>query len=170
MRRASLEDLLAAIPEDYWDRRPPGDEWTAAAHLRHVATVDDLLVEVLAAAKAGAEEVILGGSNAGGSDDARTDAMRSVEGLSIEQLIRRMRDSRAGAIARIGRLGGAGLESMVLFPGAVDAWGTPLRWPLRSYLASWVEHDGVHAEAIRAAVSTPPDLATVMLTRRQAGP
>ncbi len=166
MRRAALEGLLEAVPGDYWDRRAPEDEWSAVEHLRHVATVDDLLVSLLREAGTGLDEVSLGG--APGEDD-RIAAMHSVERLSVEELVRRMRGARQRAVRQVGRLGQEALETAVLMPGAVDAWGMPVRWALRSYLVAWVGHDDVHAAAIRRAISTPPDLSTIMVTRRRRG-
>lgn len=164
MRRAALESLLAAVPGDYWKRRAPEEEWAAVEHLRHVATVDDLVVGILREAEAGRREVALGDPNA---EDPRLVAMRAVGELSVEELVQRMRESRGRAVWQVGRLGPDSLETAVVMSGAVDAWGLPVRWPLRTYLAAWVEHDDVHAGAIREAISTPPDLSTIMMARRR---
>ncbi len=166
MRRAALEGLLEAVPGDYWDRRSPEDDWSALEHLRHVATVDDLLVSLLGEVESGLDEVSLTGGPGG---DERIAAMHWVEGLSVEELVGRMRGARQRAARQVGRLGQDALETAVLMPGAVDAWGLPVRWPLRSYLVAWVEHDDVHAAAIRQAISTAPDLSTIMVTRRRHG-
>ena len=167
MRRAALEGLLEAVPGDYWDRRAPEDEWSAVEHLRHVATVDDLLVSLLREVESGLDEVWLAGGAPSGDD--RIAAMRSVEGLSVEELAGRMRGARQRAARQVGRLGQVALETAVIMPGAVDAWGMPVRWPLRRYLVAWVEHDDVHGTAIRRAISTPPDLSTIMVTQRRPG-
>jgi hypothetical protein len=164
MRRSTLEDLVAAIPPSYWARQAPGDDWTAAAHLRHLATVDDFIVEILDAVRSGQPEVGLGSS---AIEDRRLEAIRSLEGSPLEEVVQRLRTSRPTALALVARLGPVELEAVVIAERTVDAWGAPLRWPLRTYLAAWAEHDDVHAHAIREAVSTHPDLSAVMLTHRR---
>ena len=49
-RRHVLEGLIASVPDDYWDRQASDDAWTALDHVRHVATVDSMLVELAEAA------------------------------------------------------------------------------------------------------------------------
>ena len=60
-RRHVLEGLIAAAPEEYWARRAAGDAWTALDHLRHVATIDRVIVELGEAAAGSAGALWVGG-------------------------------------------------------------------------------------------------------------
>ena len=162
-RRHMLEGLIESVPDDYWQRQASGDDWTALDHLRHVATVDRMLVELLTAAQESDEELWAGDT----SDEAELEARRvalmdGVREQTFEALVETMRGSREAAFEVVLGLPAAALEREVRVAGA------PQGFPLRTYLAVWAEHDSEHEAAIRRAIETPPDATTLTLAARRA--
>jgi hypothetical protein len=164
-RRWQLEALVAAIPEGYWDRRAPGDDWSARDHLAHLATVDQLVVELLDALRQG-QQAWLGGPEPAALERRREDARLRVRGEPTGVLLATMRAERGRALAALRSSPATLLDGTVRVASVLDAWGRATSWSLRAYLASWIEHDDLHAEAIRRAITVPPDLSTVLLARR----
>ena len=162
-RRHMLEGLIESVPDDYWARQASGDDWTALDHLRHVATVDRMLVALLMAAQELDEELWAGDT----SDEAELEArrvalMEGVREQGVEALIETMGKSRAAAVEAVLELPAAALDREVRVAGA------PQGLPLRTYLAIWAEHDSEHEAAIRRAIETPPDATTLTLAARRA--
>jgi hypothetical protein len=165
--RFALDGLLDAIPESYWERAAPGDFWSARNHLQHLATVEAALVQDLVSVIDGAAELWLAGSpDAALFHERRAAVMEAVAGLPCDALRGEMAANRALAVATLGALTPDHMEAGLLIAGVVDRWGQPVRYSLREYLAAWPNHDLAHDGAIRAAISTPPDLSAVALTRR----
>lgn len=168
-RRQVLEGLIESVPEDYWERQDSGDAWTALDHLRHVATVDAMLVELVEAAREPDKELW-----AGKTDDVevlearRVALMDTVREQPVETLVETMRESRARAVETVLGMSVETLDREVRVAGALNEWGEQLAFPLRGYLAVWVEHDGEHEAAIRRAIATPPDVTTLTLAARRA--
>lgn len=168
-RRQVLEGLIESVPDDYWERQDSGDAWTALDHLRHVATVDQMLLELVEAAQESDEELW-----AGKTDDVevlearRVALMDGVREQSVETLVETMRESRERAVGTVLGMSVETLDREVRVAGALNEWGEQLTFPLRGYLAVWVEHDGEHEAAIRRAIATPPDVTTLTLAARRA--
>lgn len=161
-RRQVLEGLIESVPDDYWERQA-GDAWTALDHLRHVATVDAMLVELLEAAQESNEELWAGNTNDVAMLEARRVAlMDRVREQPVETLVETMRESREGAVAAALQMPAAALDREVRVAGA------PQPLPLRTYLAIWAEHDSEHEAAIRQAIEAPPDASTLTLAARRA--
>lgn len=165
-RRAMLDGLLDAIPTSYWEQRAPGDAWSVRNHLEHVATADRPLLALLEEARRGTGEAWLGGPEPGAFLRARDEAMTEVSALPIGDLRDLLCASRAAVETALATLPFAACECAVRVAGAEDRWGMPVAWPLRTYLASWAGHDGLHEAAIRNAITSPPDLVTIMQARR----
>ncbi len=166
--RRSLEGLIDAMPGDYWERRAEADMWTARNHLEHVATIEDLLAEDLERVIAGVGQMWVGGSpDAAVLERRRTAAMAAVAALTVKDLTECMSTARRHAGNRLALLTPQALEVRVMVPGVVDAWGQPLGLLLREYLAAWPTHDTEHEAAIRYAITRPPDMSAVALTRRR---
>jgi hypothetical protein len=166
-QRALLDDLLDAVPAGYWARRAPGEGWNAQQNLQHLATIEALLRDDIVRVRDSDGQAWLGGA----PDPARLMALReaalaSMAGEGVPALRGRMAANRAALVALLNDLAVDELDAGVLFPGVTDAWGTPLRWDLRHYLAAWPVHDAEHAATIRAALAAPPDLSTIAITRR----
>ncbi len=168
-RRQVLEGLIESVPDEYWERQDSGDAWTALDHLRHVATVDQMLLELVEAAQQSDEELW-----AGKTDDVevlearRVALMDTVREQSVDTLVETMRESRARAVGTVLGMSVETLDREVRVAGALNEWGEQLAFPLRGYLAVWVEHDGEHVAAIRRAIATPPDVTTLTLAARRA--
>jgi hypothetical protein len=96
-------------------------------------------------------------------------AVEASGGFQPEELRLRITDARAGVVVRIRELSLPQLEAGIRIAGVTDRWGAPRRWTLREYLEAWTRHDPEHEESIRRAISTPPDLSTVVLTQRRRG-
>ena len=47
------------------------------------------------------------------------------------------------------------LDVPLFAAGVANAWGQPVRFTVRTYLAEWATHDLVHARCIREAVRQP---------------
>lgn len=166
--RRSLEGLIEAVPEDYWERRADADAWTAHNHLEHLATIEDLLAEDLDRVIAGVGVLWIGGSpDAAVLERRRTAAMAEVAALPVEDLAERMSTARQHAGNRLALLTPQALEVRVMVPGVVDLWGQPLGLLLREYLAAWPTHDSEHEAAIRRAMTRPPDMSAVALTQKR---
>ena len=168
-RRQVLEGLIESVPDDYWVRQASGDAWTALDHLRHVATVDAMLVELVEAAREPGKELWAGDT----SDEAvlearRVELMDRVREQPVGRLLETMRESREEALEVVLGMSVETLDREVRVAGALNAWGEPQAFPLRAYLAVWVEHDGEHEAAIRGAIETPPDVTTLTLAARRA--
>ncbi|MCY3645759.1 MAG: DinB family protein [Chloroflexi bacterium] len=168
-RRQVLEGLIESVPDDYWERQDSGDAWTALDHLRHVATVDQMLVELVEAAQESDEELWAGKTdNVEVLEARRVALMDKVREQSVDTLVETMRESRARAVGTVLGMTVETLDREVRVAGALNEWGEQLAFPLRGYLAVWVEHDGEHEAAIRRAIATPPDVTTLTLAARRA--
>jgi uncharacterized damage-inducible protein DinB len=166
--RELVEQLLDVIPGEYWFRRAAGEEWSARKHLEHLATAEDLLVEDLQRVIDGATQVWLGGSqDASATARRREEAMQAVAEEPVSALRERMHASREHTLTVLARVDAGHLEATLLVPGVTNPWGEPLRLSLREYLAAWPAHDTEHEAAIRRAITAPPDLSAVALTRRR---
>ncbi|MEO9254213.1 MAG: DinB family protein [Tepidiformaceae bacterium] len=166
--RQLLDDLLDVIPDEYWLRRAIGEDWNARNHLEHVATADDLLDGDLERVIAGSPQIWLGGNaDAAVLGELRRGAIDAVADESIRGLREQMARGRERTLASLGQLRSVHLETAVFVPGLMTAWGEPFRLPLREYLAAWPSHDSEHEAAIRRAITSPPDLSAVALTRRK---
>ncbi|MXY87675.1 MAG: DinB family protein [Dehalococcoidia bacterium] len=162
-RRHMLEGLIESVPNDYWERQASGDDWNALDHLRHVATVDGMLVDLLKAAQESDEELWAGDtSDEAELEERRVALMDGVRELTLDTLVETMRGSREAAFEVVLGLPAAALEREVRVAGA------PQGFPLRTYLAVWAEHDSEHEAAIRRAIETPPDATTLTLAARRA--
>ena len=162
-RRHVLEGLIASVPEDYWDRRAPDDAWTALDQVRHVATVDRMLVQLVEAARESGEELWAGDtSDAAVLEERRVALMDGVREQTVGALVEMMRESRAEAVEAVLGMSVEALDREVRVAGA------PQGFPLRTYLAIWAEHDSEHEAAIRRAIETPPDATTLTLAARRA--
>ena len=171
-RRHVLEGLIESIPEEFWGRQAQDDDWTALDHLRHVATVDGLVVELAEAARRTREALWVGGAtDAAELEGRRLALMAAVAGQPVEDLVETMRASRGEAVEAVLALSQGALDGEVRVAGVLTAWGEPHTFSLRAYLGAWAEHDGEHEAAIRRAVETPPDFTTLTLAaRRGRGP
>ena len=162
--RLTLEGLIAAVPADYWERRGGGDAWAALDHLRHVATIDVLVIELVEVVAEPGTALWVGGTRDAEVLDARRVAlMAGLQGREIDELRAAMRRSRAAAVEALLALTPAALEREVRVAGVTTPWGEPRAFALRAWLAHWAAHDGEHERAIRRAVETPPDAATLTL-------
>ena len=169
-RRHVLEGLIASVPEDYWDRRAPDDAWTALDHVRHVATVDAMVVELLEAAERPEEELWAGGVRDVAELEARrVELMDGVRDQDIHELVVTMRESREAVVAALLAIRVEALDREVRVAGVVTPWGEPHASSLRAHLAGWAgQHDGEHEAAIRRAIETPPDVTALTLAARRA--
>ena len=165
--RFALEGLFDALPESYWERAAPGDAWNARNHLQHLATVEAVMVEDLSRVIDGANDLWLGGSaDAAFFYERRAATMKAVSDLASAALRGEMSANRAHAVNSLGALTADHMEASLRIPGVVDRWGQHVRYSLREYLTAWPNHDVAHESAIRTAISAPPDLGAVALTRR----
>ena len=168
-RRHVLEGLIASVPADYWERQASGDAWTALNHVRHVATVDRMLVELAeGAGRPGAGLWVGGTRDAGALESGRIALMEGVGEQGIDELVATMRDSREAAVEAMLALPVEALDREVRVAGVLTPWGEPHVFTVRAYLAAWAEHDGEHEGAIRRAIETPPDATTLTLAARRA--
>lgn len=165
-RRQSLLGLVAAIPPGYWLRSGPGDAWTARHHLQHVATADDFLGALIETVCSGGEAWLGGTRDLPALLQARAAAIEEHAPLTLSALIDRLSQSRQVLAERLSELDRVHLAAPVFIAGRISHWGEPLPLALSAYLASWAGHDAGHEMAIREAVSTPPDLSAVALSRR----
>lgn len=169
-RLTSLEGLIDAVPEGYWARRASGEAWSAHDHLAHLATIDVLTSETLAEILDGAPVAWLAGTTVPIELAARrTASLQEAQAATPRTLRERMRQTRAELARVVSSLNGASLESNICVAGVLDAWGEPIAFGVRRYLAALPEHDTGHELAIRRAITTAPDLSTVALTRRRSG-
>lgn len=166
-RRVSLEGLLDALPEHFWERVAPGEVWSIRQQVAHIGHTDEVMALLLAEARDGRREVWVGGT-----DDAReflevrsAAVMRAGE-LGIDELRAIAVSSREQVVEAVSGLENEHLEAGIRIAAAVDRWGVPVLWSLREYLAAWTAHDPEHETSIRAAMVTAPDLSTVALTQR----
>ena len=161
-RRHVLEGLIESVPEDYWQRQASEDDWTALDHLRHVATVDRMLVDLVKAAQESDEDLWAGNTNdAEVLEERRVALMDGVREQAVETLVDTMRESRERAVQAVQAMSAAALDRDVRVAGA------PQAFPLRTYLTVWTEHDGEHEAAIRRAIETPPDFTALTLAARR---
>lgn len=169
-RRHVLEGLIASVPDEYWERRAPGDDWTALDHVRHVATVDAMMVELVEAAERPGEELWAGGAREADELEARrTELMDGVRDQDIHALVATMRESREAAVGALLALSQGALDREVRVAGVLTPWGEPHASSLRVHLGGWAaEHDREHEAAIRRAIETPPDLTALTLAARRA--
>ncbi|MCY4391127.1 MAG: DinB family protein [Chloroflexi bacterium] len=168
--RHVLEGLIASVPEDYWDRQAPDDAWTALDHMRHVATVDRMVVELLEAAERPEEELWAGGVRDEAALEARrVELMDGVRAQDIHELVATMRESREAVVAALLAVRVETLEREVRVAGVLTPWGEPHASSLRTHLTGWAgQHDGEHEAAIRRAIETPPDVTALTLAARRA--
>ena len=168
-RRHVLEGLIASVPEDYWDRRASDDAWTALDHVRHVATVDGMVVELAEAAERPGEGLWVGGTrDAAALEARRLGLMDGVRDQDIDELVATMRASREAVVGALLALPVEALDREVRVAGVLTPWGEPHTFSLRAYLTAWAEHDGEHDAAIRRAIETPPDVTALTLAARRA--
>lgn len=165
-RRQSLLGLVAAIPTAYWPRTAPGDAWSARNHLEHVATADAFLDGIIASLVDGAETWLAGTADPRDLLAARAEAMQRFEGAPLDAILKAMTLARTRLAQSLAVLERSHLLEPVFIAGHVSAWGEPRSITVGSYLGAWAAHDSAHESAIREAVSTPPDLVAVALTRR----
>lgn len=167
-RRHMLEGLIESVPADYWERRASGDTWTALDHVRHVATIDGIVAELVEAAAQPGEALWVGATRDVASLQARRVAlMEGVAEQGVDELLATMQESREAATGALLALAVEALDREVRVAGVLTAWGEPHRFTLRAYLAAWAEHDGEHEAAIRRAIETPPDATTLSLAARR---
>lgn len=164
-RRQSLLGLVEAVPEDYWGRGESQDSWRARTHLEHLAAMEPLVARLLTDVVAEGVGVVAGAVTMEELGRARERAMAVFEGKPIAELREAMGEGLARVRQALGKLEPGHLDAAVSIGGATDAWGQPVTWHLREYLRTWAEHDGEHEAAIRAAITTPPDLSAVALGR-----
>ena len=162
-----LEGLLDSIPATYWERQASDDAWSARDHLRHLATIDDLVLPLVQNACAGCAVMWLAGPEPGDPERQRMAAMDSVAGASTAELRARMSASREAVTGAVSQLPHDALERLVRMASSANSRGRLQEWPLRTYLAGWAEHDTVHEGAIRRAMTAPPDLSAVALVRQR---
>ena len=168
-RRHVLEGLIASVPDEYWERRAPGDDWTALDHVRHVATVDAMVVELVEAAERPGELWAGGVREADELEARRTALMDGVRDRDIHELVATMRESREAAVGALLALSQGALDREVRVAGVLTPWGEPHASSLRVHLGGWAaEHDREHEAAIRRAIETPPDLTALTLAARRA--
>ncbi len=169
-RRHVLEGLIASVPEDYWERRAPDDAWTALDHVRHVATVDAMVVELVEAAERSGEELWAGGVRDEAALEARrVELMDGVGDQDIHELVATMRASREAVVEALLAIGAGALDRDVRVAGMLTPWGEPHASSLRTHLTGWAgQHDAEHEAAIRRAIETPPDATTLTLAARRA--
>jgi hypothetical protein len=165
-RRQSLLGLVTAIPSAYWLRTAPGDAWSARNHLEHVATADTFLDHIVTTLVDGAEAWLAGTADPRDLLAARAEAMRSFDGVPLDAILEAMTAARTRLAQSLAVLERSHLLAPVFIAGHVSAWGEPRAITFGSYLDAWAAHDSAHESSIRDAVSTPPDLVTVALTRR----
>ena len=168
--RHVLEGLIASVPEDYWDRQAPDDAWAALDHVRHVATVDRMVVELLEAAERPEEELWAGGVRDEAALEARrVELMDGVRDQDIHELVATMRESREAVVVALLAIRVEALDREVRVAGVVTPWGEPHASSLRAHLTGWAgQHDGEHEAAIRRAIETPPDVTALTLAARRA--
>lgn len=166
-RRHAIEDLLRSAPAPFWQRTAEGDAWSARAHVAHLASMDAPVARLAQCALTGERAAWLWDTEVPQSlEAARRQAMAALAESSAGELSEALNAARAAIVPALAALKPESLEMRVLVAGANDSWGTPVSWPLRTYLVHWAEHDAIHEAAIRAAFTTPPDLSAVALTRR----
>ncbi|HEX6029835.1 MAG TPA: DinB family protein [Tepidiformaceae bacterium] len=159
VRRISLLGLLEVIPPDFWPRREPGEEWTARNHLEHVATADALLRETIDAVVRQADLEV-------SYIERRAQLMDAAAGVSLLELRDRMETERAATIASLAGVDALLLDELILIPGSVDSFGQGVALPLRTVVTAWAEHDTGHEIAIRTAITTHPDAASLAAAAR----
>ena len=166
--RVSLDGLLDVLPPDYWSRVAAGSRWTVRNQLAHIISADQLLIELLDKVSRGSRSVWVGGTEDPTELLMQREAPLSrMAALRLNELRATAVDARAAVQSSCAGLDASMLDTEVFIAGAVDRWGAPVRWSLRSYLASWAAHDSAHELDIGAAIATPPDLSTVALTQRR---
>jgi Mycothiol maleylpyruvate isomerase N-terminal domain len=160
--RVQLDDLLDVVPAGHWQRSEPGAAWTARNHLEHLATVDRSLEADIERTREG-DSWIGGSADAAAFRAARAEAIARLSDHKEGELRTLMQNARRGVTLALGRIGPNQLETRLFVPGMPDRWGQPASVSLREYLVSWANHDREHADAIRRAVTTPPDLSAAAL-------
>jgi hypothetical protein len=156
VRRFSILGLASVIPDDFWTRRAPSDEWAAHQHLVHALSADAAVAEFIAGKLEGP-----------GLEAARARAMAEAAELPLPELIERAAAGRSQLIEVLTEMTPADLERALPISGAVNAWGEQLSITVFQYLEQWAAHDAVHEAAIREAIATSPDLTTIAITRRR---
>lgn len=168
-RRHVLEGLVSCIPADYWKRQAPNDSWTADDHLRHVATVDRMIVELATAARQPQTLLWLGNTqDALELDSKRVALMDGLANQDIQRLVATMRAAREAVVEALLVLPQTALDQKIHIAGILTPWGEPHPFSLRNYLTSWAEHDKEHEISIRLAIETTPDVTMLTLAARQA--
>ena len=167
-RRLVLDGLIAAIPDDYWERRAPGDAWSASDHLRHLATIDGFLGALLETAAASGQALWVAGTHDAAELEAqRAEMMDAVSDRNAGELRLAMHESRAMTVVALQALRPESLGRDIRIAGVTSPWGEPKVFELRAYLSVWAEHDGDHESGIRHAIETPPDASALSLAARR---
>lgn len=156
-RRTSLLGLAAVVPDGSWARSAPGAEWTARHHLAHALTTDAVIAPLITRFRA--EELAVLARR-------RVEALASTVALPMTDLLVRAESGRDDLKRRLAELTAGDLETTVSLPASGNAWGETASISLLQYLDLWASHDPEHEAAIRAAISTPPDLSAVAHARR----
>ena len=155
-KRVSLLGLASVIPDDFWSRRTPDDEWTARQHLVHALTADAAVADFIA-----------GGPQSTSLEAARAGAIAEGAELSMPELLERAAKGRARLVEVLSAMTPMDLERTLAIPGATNAWGEQLSITVFQYLEQWAAHDAVHETAIREAIATSPDLTAIAMARRR---
>ena len=155
-RRVSLLGLAAVIPDGFWSRRAPADEWSARQHLAHALSADGVVAEFIASSAGQAE-----------LEAAREGAIAEGATMALNKLLERAAEGRSRLLEVLSDLSPADFERALPVPGVTSTWGEPLSITVFQYLEQWAVHDAVHELAIREAVATSPDLTAIAMTRRR---
>ncbi|MGE0601380.1 MAG: maleylpyruvate isomerase N-terminal domain-containing protein [Dehalococcoidia bacterium] len=161
-RRESLLELVSVVPEDSWSRNAPGEPWDAFHHLAHALSADNGVSEVLPAFTRTAARTIPVVELL----SRRESTIESAVALDLDQLLAQGAAARRQVLVTLEDLEQSDLECAALFIDQRSPWSQPAPITLFAYLEQWSHHDAEHEAAIRAAISTPPDLSAVAHTRR----
>jgi len=161
-RRASLLSLTDVIPAEFWQRRSPGDEWDAHHHLAHALSADSVVAKLLVA-------FLEHGTQETGLDELLGDreaALTASLDLEPATLVASGQAARNSLLAQLERVAPPNLEGEFLRVATPSPWTPSASLTLYAYLEQWALHDAEHEFAIRAAITTPPDLSAAAHIRR----
>lgn len=162
-RRESLLGLVEVVPGDYWTRSAGGDSWTAYTHLAHALTADNALADLADLLAGGAGPVRL---TAAAMYAERERCIQSSADLSPAALVVQAGRSRDRLTRQFGLLAPADLDRVLVWELPGGSLPAEVSISLFAYLEQWAVHDSGHEGAIRAAISTTPDLSAVAHIRR----